>query len=184
MRAGNVRLSRRSVSFIRSERGASGCLRANVSSRLSVARPDATFQNRAAAKRLCSRRRTAGFHRSRSSPDRAGPVRPEATRGGNVVAGGKARIEKAREIPRHSVYLWTLPMFHCNGWCFPWTMALQAEVSVCLRKIKTHPAHRAALPQGGNWSGSNRRPPIGKSHCERSRCSQIRIAQNPGFDAG
>ncbi|MDO8249206.1 MAG: acyl-CoA synthetase [Rhodoferax sp.] len=40
------------------------------------------------------------------------------------------------EMPRHSVYLWTLPMFHCNGWCFPWTLALQAGVSVCLRKIE------------------------------------------------
>ena len=39
------------------------------------------------------------------------------------------------EMPRHSVYLWTLPMFHCNGWCFPWTLALQAGVSVCLRRI-------------------------------------------------
>ena len=39
------------------------------------------------------------------------------------------------EMPRHAVYLWTLPMFHCNGWCFPWTMALQAGTSVCLRKI-------------------------------------------------
>ena len=41
------------------------------------------------------------------------------------------------EMPRHSVYLWTLPMFHCNGWCFPWTLALQAGVSVCLRKVDT-----------------------------------------------
>jgi fatty-acyl-CoA synthase len=40
-------------------------------------------------------------------------------------------------MPRHSVYLWTLPMFHCNGWCFPWTLALQAGVSVCLRKVDT-----------------------------------------------
>ena len=39
------------------------------------------------------------------------------------------------EMPRHSVYLWTLPMFHCNGWCFPWTLALQAGVSVCLRRV-------------------------------------------------
>ncbi len=38
-------------------------------------------------------------------------------------------------MPRHAVYLWTLPMFHCNGWCFPWTMALQAGTSVCLRRI-------------------------------------------------
>ena len=35
----------------------------------------------------------------------------------------------------HSVYLWTLPMFHCNGWCFPWTMAANAGVNVCLRRI-------------------------------------------------
>ena len=35
----------------------------------------------------------------------------------------------------HSVYLWTLPMFHCNGWCFPWTMAANVGVNVCLRRI-------------------------------------------------
>jgi fatty-acyl-CoA synthase len=35
----------------------------------------------------------------------------------------------------HPVYLWTLPMFHCNGWCFPWTIAAQAGTSVCLRKV-------------------------------------------------
>jgi fatty-acyl-CoA synthase len=39
-------------------------------------------------------------------------------------------------MPRHSVYLWTLPMFHCNGWCFPWTMAANAGVNVCLRKVE------------------------------------------------
>jgi 3-(methylthio)propionyl---CoA ligase len=38
-------------------------------------------------------------------------------------------------MPRHSVYLWTLPMFHCNGWCFPWTMAANAGTSVCLRRV-------------------------------------------------
>ncbi|MFN5512716.1 MAG: acyl-CoA synthetase [Burkholderiales bacterium] len=38
-------------------------------------------------------------------------------------------------MPRHPVYLWTLPMFHCNGWCFPWTMAAVAGTQVCLRKI-------------------------------------------------
>jgi fatty-acyl-CoA synthase len=35
----------------------------------------------------------------------------------------------------HPVYLWTLPMFHCNGWCFPWTLAVLAGTSVCLRKV-------------------------------------------------
>ncbi|MCA8933402.1 MAG: acyl-CoA synthetase [Rhodospirillaceae bacterium] len=38
-------------------------------------------------------------------------------------------------LPHHPVYLWTLPMFHCNGWCFPWTMGALAGTSVCLRKV-------------------------------------------------
>ena len=38
-------------------------------------------------------------------------------------------------MPQHAIYLWTLPMFHCNGWCFPWTMAANAGVNVCLRKV-------------------------------------------------
>ncbi|HET6789729.1 MAG TPA: AMP-binding protein, partial [Aquabacterium sp.] len=39
------------------------------------------------------------------------------------------------DMPKHAVYLWTLPMFHCNGWCFPWTVAARAGVNVCLRKV-------------------------------------------------
>ena len=39
------------------------------------------------------------------------------------------------DMPKHAVYLWTLPMFHCNGWCFPWTVAARAGVTVCLRKV-------------------------------------------------
>ncbi len=38
-------------------------------------------------------------------------------------------------MPPHSVYLWTLPMFHCNGWCFAWTMAANAGLNVCLRRV-------------------------------------------------
>jgi fatty-acyl-CoA synthase len=38
-------------------------------------------------------------------------------------------------LPKHPVYLWTLPMFHCNGWCFPWTLAAVAGVNVCLRRV-------------------------------------------------
>jgi fatty-acyl-CoA synthase len=38
-------------------------------------------------------------------------------------------------MPHHPVYLWTLPMFHCNGWCFPWTLAAMAGVNVCLRRL-------------------------------------------------
>ena len=40
------------------------------------------------------------------------------------------------DLPKHPVYLWTLPMFHCNGWCFPWTIAARAGVKVCLRKFE------------------------------------------------
>jgi fatty-acyl-CoA synthase len=40
------------------------------------------------------------------------------------------------DLPKHAVYLWTLPMFHCNGWCFPWTLAARAGVNVCLRKVE------------------------------------------------
>ena len=60
------------------------------------------------------------------------------------------------DLPKHAVYLWTLPMFHCNGWCFPWTVAARAGVNVCLRKveakaiieaIKTHAVtHYCAAP--------------------------------------
>src|SRR5438128_2509863 len=39
-------------------------------------------------------------------------------------------------MPRHAVYLWTLPMFHCNGWCFPWTMAANVGTNVCLRRVE------------------------------------------------
>jgi len=39
-------------------------------------------------------------------------------------------------MEQHAVYLWTLPMFHCNGWCFPWTIATQAGVSVSLRHVR------------------------------------------------
>ncbi|WP_342720544.1 acyl-CoA synthetase [Acidovorax sp. FHTAMBA] len=39
------------------------------------------------------------------------------------------------DMPKHAVYLWTLPMFHCNGWCFPWTIAARAGVNVCLRRV-------------------------------------------------
>lgn len=39
------------------------------------------------------------------------------------------------DMPKHAVYLWTLPMFHCNGWCFPWTVAARAGINVCLRRV-------------------------------------------------
>ena len=45
----------------------------------------------------------------------------------NMVSWGMAQ---------HPVYLWTLPMFHCNGWCFPWTIAAAAGTNICLRKVE------------------------------------------------
>ncbi|WP_290872915.1 acyl-CoA synthetase [Aquabacterium sp.] len=39
------------------------------------------------------------------------------------------------DMPKHATYLWTLPMFHCNGWCFPWAVAARAGVNVCLRRV-------------------------------------------------
>ncbi|MCU0938362.1 MAG: acyl-CoA synthetase [Burkholderiaceae bacterium] len=39
-------------------------------------------------------------------------------------------------MPHHPAYLWTLPMFHCNGWCFPWTIAAMAGTHVCLRRVE------------------------------------------------
>jgi fatty-acyl-CoA synthase len=44
----------------------------------------------------------------------------------NILAGN---------LGQHPVYLWTLPMFHCNGWCFPWTIAASAGINVCLRRV-------------------------------------------------
>ncbi|MEM7334274.1 MAG: acyl-CoA synthetase, partial [Chloroflexota bacterium] len=39
------------------------------------------------------------------------------------------------DLPKHPTYLWTLPMFHCNGWCFPWTLAAKTGTNVCLRAV-------------------------------------------------
>ena len=46
---------------------------------------------------------------------------------GNILVWG---------MPQFLVYLWTLPMFHCNGWCFPWTITLLAGTHVCLRRVE------------------------------------------------
>ncbi len=49
---------------------------------------------------------------------------------GNVITCG---------MGKHPVYLWTLPMFHCNGWCFPWTLSVVAGTHVCLRAVRAAP---------------------------------------------
>src|SRR3712207_626278 len=56
---------------------------------------------------------------------------------GNVVTTG---------MGKHPVYLWTLPMFHCNGWCFPWSISIGAGTHVCLRYVRAD-AMYAALSQ-------------------------------------
>ncbi len=58
---------------------------------------------------------------------------------GNIMTWG---------MGHHPVYLWTLPMFHCNGWCFPWTITAMAGTHVCLRKV-TGPAIYAAAADHG-----------------------------------
>ncbi|QXL84857.1 acyl-CoA synthetase [Comamonas sp. NLF-1-9] len=52
------------------------------------------------------------------------------------------------DMPKHSVYLWTLPMFHCNGWCFPWTVAARAGVNVCLRRVEAQAIFDAIRQHG------------------------------------
>lgn len=54
-------------------------------------------------------------------------------RGAYLLAQGNALTAG---MPKHSVYLWTLPMFHCNGWCFPWTLSVIAGTHVCLRWVR------------------------------------------------
>ena len=57
-------------------------------------------------------------------------------RGAYLLAQGNALIAS---INKHAVYLWTLPMFHCNGWCFPWTMSAIIGTHVCLRHVRSGP---------------------------------------------
>ncbi|MDB2372797.1 acyl-CoA synthetase [Amylibacter sp.] len=54
-------------------------------------------------------------------------------RGAYLLAQGNALTISMR---KHSIYLWTLPMFHCNGWCFPWTMSAISGTHVCLRQVR------------------------------------------------
>ena len=54
-------------------------------------------------------------------------------RGAHLLAMGNVITCR---MPQHPVYLWTLPMFHCNGWCFPWTVSIVAGTHVCLRAVR------------------------------------------------
>jgi fatty-acyl-CoA synthase len=58
---------------------------------------------------------------------------------GNILTWG---------IRQHPVYLWTLPMFHCNGWCFPWTVTAMAGTNVCLRRVESAAIYQAFAENG------------------------------------
>ncbi len=51
-------------------------------------------------------------------------------------------------LHQHSAYLWTLPMFHCNGWCFPWTLAVTASTHVCLRWVRAKTMYKLIAGHG------------------------------------
>ena len=57
-------------------------------------------------------------------------------RGAYLLAQGNALTTS---MGKHAVYLWTLPMFHCNGWCFPWTLSAISGTHVCLRQVRDEP---------------------------------------------
>lgn len=59
------------------------------------------------------------------------------------------------DMPKHPVYLWTLPMFHCNGWCFPWAVAARAGVNVCLRRFEAQRVFELIRAEGvTHYSGA------------------------------
>ena len=66
-------------------------------------------------------------------------------RGAYLNALGNVLVWGMRE---HPVYLWTLPMFHCNGWCFPWTITAMAGTHVCLRRVETAAIYEAIARDG------------------------------------
>lgn len=57
----------------------------------------------------------------------------------NIISAGLAK---------HPVYLWTLPMFHCNGWCFPWSISVVAGTHICLRSVRAKPIYDAIADEG------------------------------------
>ena len=58
---------------------------------------------------------------------------------GNIIAA---------KMPMHPVYLWTVPMFHCNGWCFPWSLSVVAGTHVCLRWVRAKAMYDALADHG------------------------------------
>ncbi|MFT5797761.1 MAG: fatty-acyl-CoA synthase [Candidatus Azotimanducaceae bacterium] len=66
-------------------------------------------------------------------------------RGAYLLAQGNALTTS---MAKHAVYLWTLPMFHCNGWCFPWTLSAIIGTHVCLRQVRAEPIWTALADEG------------------------------------
>ena len=66
-------------------------------------------------------------------------------RGAYLLAQGNALTTS---MQKHAVYLWTLPMFHCNGWCFPWTLSAIIGTHVCLRQVRSGPIWAAMADEG------------------------------------
>jgi len=66
-------------------------------------------------------------------------------RGAYLNAIGNAEAWGMNQAP---VYLWTLPMFHCNGWCFPWTITLKAGTHVCLREVSAEAIIASVVASG------------------------------------
>ena len=66
-------------------------------------------------------------------------------RGAYLLAQGNALVG---DMDKHSVYLWTLPMFHCNGWCFPWTMSALIGTHICLRQVRAKPIWQSLYEEG------------------------------------
>jgi fatty-acyl-CoA synthase len=103
-------------------------------------------------------------------------------------------------MPAHSVYLWTLPMFHCNGWCFPWAMAANAGTNICVRRIDAklifeaieehHVTHMCGAPIVYNMlinapddlQGKSRRRVCGYIAGAAPPASTIEGAERIGFD--
>ncbi|GAB5439186.1 acyl-CoA synthetase [Falsiruegeria mediterranea] len=65
-------------------------------------------------------------------------------RGAYLLAQGNALTTS---MAKHAVYLWTLPMFHCNGWCFPWTLSAIIGTHVCLRQVRAQPIWNALVDE-------------------------------------
>tara|TARA_B100000945_G_scaffold309128_1_gene299657 strand:+ start:2983 stop:4605 length:1623 start_codon:yes stop_codon:yes gene_type:complete len=67
------------------------------------------------------------------------------SRGAYLLATGNVL---AWEMPHRPLYLWTLPMFHCNGWCFPWTITMLGGTNVCLRKVTAKNIYKSIADHG------------------------------------